>query len=150
MSEDSTDSTTETPITSHSKRSKKDEILGFPKDDLTLGLAAAAGLGVLGLAAKTAWDMMQNGQLPNPFAPPTPRISYSDVYEQQKAQQEWEKQQQAQQQQPALVQQQPVTGDPNAQTMPAYEGFDDVEDGVSYSTSPPKQKGSRFDRINGG
>ena len=155
MSEDSTDSSTSEPTTtSHSKRSKKDEILGFPKDDLTLGIAAAAGLGVLGLIVKTGYDMMQNGQLPNPFAPPTPRISYSDV----QAQQEWERQN-AQQQQPIVpkdglpvgVQQQPVDGgDPNSQTMPAYEGYDDVEDGVSYSTSPPKRSTSRFDRINGG
>lgn len=154
MSEDSTDSNNEgsssTTTTSHTRKTKKEnEFFGVPKDDLTLGIAGAAALGVAGLIIKTGWDMMQNGQLPNPFAPPTPRISYSDV----QAQQDWE-QQQRQAQQPAVQQQpepqQPVGGDPNAQTMPAYEGFDDVEDGVSYSTTPPKRTSNRFDRINGG
>ena len=150
MSEDSTDSTTEPTISHSPRKTKKDEIFGVPRDDLTLGIAGAAAIGVLGLAAKTAWDMMQNGQLPNPFAPPAPRISYSDVYEQQKAQQEWERQNQ----QPAQQQPQPVDGgDPNAQTMPAlteYQGFDDTEDGVSYSTTPPKKGGDRYNRINMG
>ena len=158
MSEDSTDDSNDVQQDkpSHSsKRTKKDEIFGFPKDDLTLGIAAAAGLGVLGVGAKLLIDAFNKGEIPNPFAPnPNPRITYSDIYEQQKAQQDWQAQQQQQQQQqplPAVTEQQQDQTDPNfaAQTMPSFQGFDDTEDGVSYSTAPPK-RGTRFDRINGG
>lgn len=138
---------------SSSKRSKKEnEIFGIPQSDLTLGIAAAAGLGVLGLAAWKVGDMMKAGEIPNPFAPQNPRVTYSDIYEQQRQQQEWQQQQQQQQGQQAALPRQVEGGDPNAQTMPAlnseeYQGFDDSEDGVSYSTAPPR-KVDRFNRIN--
>ena len=157
MSEDnSNDNTSITPTETHSKRTKKEEIFGFPKDDVILGVAAA-GLGLAGLVGgKMIYDMIQNGQIQNPLAPQNSRISYSDVYEQQRQQQAYEAQQQAaqaqaqqQQQQPELDFQEPEGGDPAAQTMPAFAGFDDGEDGVSYSTTVRKP-GNRFDRVNGG
>jgi len=149
MSEDTTSTPDITP-----KRTKKDELFGFPKDDITLGLAAA-GLGLAGLVGgKILWDMAQAGQLPNPFQPANTRVTYSDIYEQQKAQQEWEAQQRAQHQQAQQVQQQPQleTQEQDNVTpgeMPAFTGFDDSDDGVSYSTTV-KKPGNRFDRINGG
>lgn len=162
MSEDTANNTNTNTNTSdntptHSRRTKKDEIFGFAKDDVTLGLA---GLGLLvggGVAIKMIGDMVANGQLPNPFQPQQPRVTYSDIYEQQRQQQEWAaRQAQAQGQQPAITDQQQAraveSGDPNAQTMPAYnseefQGFDDEEDGVSYSTTVRKPGSGRFDRI---
>lgn len=161
MSEDtSTTPTTNTDSGSHSSRRKKDEIFGFPRDDVTLGVAAA-GLGLAGIiGGKIIYDMFANGQIQNPFQPQNTRVTYSDVYEQQKAQQEYEAEQQrmaqasAQQPQPQLETRTPEGGDPAAQTMPAYTpdyaGFDDGDDGVSYSTTVRKPNGNRFDRINGG
>lgn len=154
MSEDNSNDITTTNEPTHTKRTKKEEIFGFPKDDVILGVAAA-GLGLAGLVGgKMIYDMIQNGQIQNPLAPQNSRISYSDVYEQQRAQQAYEAQQQAAQaqpvqQQPELDFQEPEGGDPSAQTMPAFAGFDDGEDGVSYSTTVRKP-GTRFDRINGG
>ena len=155
MSEDTTNTNTgDTSTTpSHSRRTKKDEIFGFAKDDVTLGLA---GLGLLvggGVAIKMIGDMVANGQLPNPFQPQQPRVTYSDIYEQQRQQQEWQQRQAQQAQaQPAITDQQQQVSDPNAQTMPAYnseefQGFDDDEDGVSYSTTVRKPGSGRFDRI---
>ena len=94
MSEDNSDgnitpisTTTETHTT---RKTKKEEIFGFPKDDVTLALAGA-GLGLAGLVGgKLLWDMVQNGQIPNPFQPANTRVTYSDIYDQQKQQQEWE------------------------------------------------------------
>jgi transcription initiation factor TFIID subunit TAF12 len=163
MSEESSNNdnnTIPTTTESHSKRNKKEEIFGIPRDDVTLA-AAAAGLGLAGLiGGKMLWDMMQNGQLPNPFQPTNNRVTYSDIYDQQRQQQEWEAQQRAQQQQQQQtqqVQQQPELevqesegNDPSAQTMPAFSGFNDDEDGVSYSTTVRKPRGNSFDRINGG
>lgn len=156
MSEDNSDNitpistTTETHTT---RKTKKEEIFGFPKDDVTLALAGA-GLGLAGLVGgKLLWDMVQNGQIPNPFQPANTRVTYSDIYDQQKQQQEWEAQQrQAQQQQAQPVEQQPqLEQDENVTPgeMPAFTGFDDSDDGVSYSTAVRKP-GNRFDRINGG
>lgn len=159
MSEDnSNDNTSITTSETHStKRTKREEIFGFPKDDVILGVAAA-GLGLAGLVGgKMIYDMIQNGQIQNPLAPQNSRISYSDVYEQQRQQQAYEAQQAAQaqaqaqqQQQPELDFQDPEGGDPNAQTMPAFAGFDDGEDGVSYSTTVRKPTSNSFNRINGG
>ena len=159
MSEDTdsanNDSTSTSTTTHTTRKTKKEEIFGFPKDDVTLGLAAAAGVGVLGLGATIVYNMMQEGKIPNPFAPNNPRISYSDVYEQQRAQQEWEAQQQqvaqAQQvqHQPQLQRQPPEGGDAAAQTMPAYTAEEFDLEGEQFSTSPPK-KTDRFNRINGG
>lgn len=161
MSEDSStdstsnDSPTTTTTTHSTRKTKREEIFGVPKDDLTLGLAAAAGIGVLGLGATYVYNLMQEGKLPNPFAPNNPRISYSDVYEQQRQQQEWEAAQRAQQVQQQLPQQQqqlpqqPEGGDPAAQTMPAYSGTEEFDiEGEQFSTAPPKK--DRFNRINGG
>lgn len=164
MSEDSSETNNNndspsTSTTSHSRRSKKEEIFGFPKDDVTL-TAAVAGLGLAGLVGGvTIWNMIQEGKIPNPFAPNNPRISYSDVYEQQRAQQEWEAQQRAQSQHqqqqhqlPAQQQQQAVEGniDPSAGTMPAFTGAEEFDiEGEQFSTAPPK-KTDRFNRINGG
>ena len=151
-SNDNTSANTSTPHQSR-PRTKKDEIFGFPKDDVTLGIAGIGALIAGGVGVKMIWDAMQNGQLPNPFAPQQPRVTYSDIYEQQRAQQEWAARQQTQQ--PAITEQQaraPEVSDPNAQTMPAYnseefQGFDDEDDGVSYSTTVRKPQSGRFDRI---
>lgn len=146
---------------SRSHRQKKEELFGFPRDDVTLGLAAA-GLGLAGLVgAKIVSDMVAEGKLPNPFAPQNPRINYTDVYEQQRQQQEWAAQQQQQLaahqghhesiQQPQLPKQ-PEGGDPSAQTMPAFsaeEDLFDVENTESFSTAPPKRN-DRFSRVNVG
>jgi len=156
MSEESTGNDNPIVTETHStRRTKKEEIFGFPKDDVTLGLAAA-GLGLAGLVGgKILWDMAQAGQIPNPFQPQNTRVTYSDIYEQQKAQQEWEaqqraqQQQQQQQQQPQIETQDADTNEAGVSTMPAFTGFDDDDDGVSYSTSV-KKPGARFDRINGG
>ena len=154
MSEDSSESNdspiTTTTSTHTTRKTKKEEIFGFPKDDVTLGLAAA-GLGLAGIVgAKIVSDMMAEGKLPNPFAPNNPRISYSDVYDQQRQQQEWESQQQAAQHQQPQQQRQVVEGgDPAAQTMPAFTGATDEFDieGEQFSTAPPKRT-DRFNRIN--
>lgn len=159
MSED-TDSTanndTTTSTTHSTRKTKKEEIFGFPKDDVTLGLAGVAALIAGGVGIKMIADMAAEGKIPNPFAAQNPRISYSDVYEQQRQQQEWEAQQAAQAQQPQQpqLQQQPRAviegGDQSAQTMPAFTGADEFDlEGETFSTSPPK-KTDRFNRINGG
>lgn len=163
MSED-TSSSNSTP------KEKKKEIFGMPQDDVTLYAAAGAlGLATL-LAGKTVLDMFANGQIPNPFAPQQQRqrVTYVDEDEQQQRyQQEYERAQQlANQQQQQQQQAQLPDGTENPQfggnSVAAsndiqYQGFDDSEDGVSYSTTvqPPRsaQAGRNtlnYNRINVG
>ena len=161
MSED-TSSSNSTP------KEKKKEIFGMPQDDVTLYAAAGAlGLATL-LAGKTVLDMFTNGQIPNPFAPQQQRqrVTYVDEDEQQQRyQQEYERAQQLanqQQQQQTETQQQgsenPQFGGNSvaANNDIAYQGFDDSEDGVSYSTTvqPPRSQTrntiNRYDRVNVG
>ena len=155
-------------VTSTAKEKKK-EIFGIPQDDATLYVAAGA-LGLAGLIGiKTVADMFQNGQIPNPFAPK--KLNYNDLYAQQlqqrqyaqeyeqaqaleeQAQAQQQQQGQAQQQQGAAVDERGFGGNSIAASneLP-FQGFDDNDDGVSYSTTvqPPRTAKARYDRVNVG
>ena len=96
MSEDTSSTNNESNIQTESRprrtsNKKESEILGFPRDDVTLAVAGAGlGLGAL-IGGKIIWDMASNGQLPNPFAPRQPapaHISYNDLDQQRVYQEE--------------------------------------------------------------
>ena len=162
MSEnDNTDNSSNIQTESRPRRSskKESEILGFPRDDVTLAVAGA-GLGLAALiGGKIIWDMAAAGQLPNPFAPrQAPHINYSDIDQQRAYQEEVARQQQleAQQQQQAQLPQNNGNPEPQfgGQTVAAnndIQAVDDFDDGVSYSTTPVRRRpndNERYNRIN--